>query len=179
MNYQSLAASLDLRTTSAVMGGCSPSFPHPEIVSRSEERFESVHRIPFTYFNLFPTPIVCERIEHNDSPPISTSDFIESVISIIPPSLVVEDVLVFSESVFIKNFPNLFTSFTIVRIFFLMCVISTIKLTSDGSCNGILAKASEVVIGSSGQPRFRLRQDELEKIELWYVCEFFNERGIL
>ena len=177
MTFQSIATRLDdMSTNVAMCEDRGPQFPFPEIISRSQENFETVHQIPFTYFNLFPTPIVCEKIDQTATDPISTIDFIESLITIIPPSLVVEDVLSFSESNFVKQFENIReTNFLIVRILFLMCVISTIKLTSDGSCHGLLTKASEVVIGSVGHPRFRLRQDEIEKIELWYVCEYFNK----
>jgi hypothetical protein len=176
MTLQSIATRLDDMSTTVAMSDCGPHFPFPEIISRSQENFETVYLIPFTYFNLFPTPIVCEKIEQTGTDFVSTIEFIESVVTIIPRSLVVEDVLSFSESIFVKQFENIGeTNFFITRILFLMCVISTIKLTSDGSCHGLLTKASEVVIGSVGHPRFRLRQDEIEKIELWYVCEFFNK----
>ena len=151
----------------------------PEVIARSRETSQTVHRIAFTYFPVFPTPVVTDRIDRSLDPLVTTREFIESLIRIIPLSLSTEDVMTYSANFFVKFFaqePRLAK-----QILLLMCVVGTIKLTSETSCNGLLARASEIRICSENQAGgFKLRISDLEKIEVWFVCEYlFNNRGII
>ena len=152
----------------------------PEIISRSREKFETVFRIPFTYFPSFPTPVVSEQIDRSRDCPVTSREFIDSLVDLVPKSLSGEDVLCFSENLFQQFFSNLNESFTVFRILFLLCVLATIKMTSETSCNGLLTRASDIRIGSHNQPRFKLTVLELEQLEAWFVCEYlFNSREIV
>ena len=150
----------------------------PEIFSRSNEKLQTVLRMPFTYFPVFPTPVVSDQIDRSLDSPVTTREYVESLSRLIPSSLSPEDVLSYSAIFFRRNFSH--ESSMAKRICLLMCVIGTIKQTSETSCNGLLARAAQICIGSVNQPRFQLTIDELEKVEVWFVCKYiFNSEQIM